>query len=150
MTIRSMRASACGSETITRLRARAPLSAAQKGRPDNLTRGVVEMVTLHDDRRVLCPPSSSCTLASRHATVSQTWVPRFPGQSREADAVHAGVHGRFPYTEPAPVTRLTTPGGTPARSSSCIRKTADHGVSDAGLKTTQFPRRAQAQSCGRA
>src|SRR4029450_11405992 len=44
-----------------------------------------------------------------------------------------------PATAPRPVIRLTTPAGTPARSSSAIRNTADPGVSEDGLKTTALP-----------
>jgi hypothetical protein len=34
---------------------------------------------------------------------------------------------------------LNTPPGRPARSNSVDMNTADHGVNDAGLKTTVFP-----------
>jgi hypothetical protein len=37
------------------------------------------------------------------------------------------------------MTRLTTPGGTPASSYAWIRFTAESGVADAGLKTTVLP-----------
>ena len=38
-----------------------------------------------------------------------------------------------------PVTILTTPGGTPASSSTRTKLTADNGVSSDGLNTTVFP-----------
>ena len=45
----------------------------------------------------------------------------------------------LPTTDPRPVTRLATPRGRPALTSSSIRNTADHGVRDDGLNTTAFP-----------
>ena len=41
--------------------------------------------------------------------------------------------------EPAPVTQLNTPGGTPASSKSFAMNTPDHGVNEAGLNTTVLP-----------
>src|SRR5688572_4388696 len=46
---------------------------------------------------------------------------------------------RMVPTSGPPVTRLTTPGGTPASSRTLTKLTADSGVSVAGLKTTVFP-----------
>ena len=44
-----------------------------------------------------------------------------------------------PTSPPEPVTRLTTPGGTPASAISSTRSVAQCGVSLAGLKTTTLP-----------
>src|SRR5690349_13850785 len=44
-----------------------------------------------------------------------------------------------PIADPRPVTRLIVPAGAPALTSSSVTYTADHGVSDDGLKTTVFP-----------
>src|SRR4029079_16537367 len=44
-----------------------------------------------------------------------------------------------PTSPPEPVTRLTTPGGKPASSSSSTSSVAQCGVSLAGLNTTVFP-----------
>src|ERR1035437_10972974 len=44
-----------------------------------------------------------------------------------------------PTAEPGPITMFTTPAGSPAFSSNCIKYTADQGVSEAGLKTTVLP-----------
>ncbi len=44
-----------------------------------------------------------------------------------------------PTSAPAPVTRLTTPGGMPASAISSTRSVAQCGVSDDGLKTTVLP-----------
>src|SRR5689334_6308188 len=45
----------------------------------------------------------------------------------------------MPTDSPLPVTRFTTPGGTPASASSCTKSAAQAGVSDAGLSTTVLP-----------
>ena len=44
-----------------------------------------------------------------------------------------------PTSPPAPVTRLTTPGGKPASAISSTRSVAQWGVSLDGLKTTVLP-----------
>src|SRR5687768_12977255 len=54
-------------------------------------------------------------------------------------ATRASRINASPTMAPWPVTRLIAPGGTPAFRSSFTRYTADHGVSDDGLKTTVFP-----------
>src|SRR5260370_33645228 len=46
---------------------------------------------------------------------------------------------REPTTEPRPITRLTTPGGTPASSHALTRLYVESGVSSAGLMTTVLP-----------
>ena len=45
----------------------------------------------------------------------------------------------MPAASPGPVTRLTTPGGSPASSSSSTSSSAQPGVSDAGLRMTVLP-----------
>jgi hypothetical protein len=45
----------------------------------------------------------------------------------------------LPTSPPPPVTRLTTPGGTPASSSTFTKFRADNGVRVAGFSTTVFP-----------
>src|SRR6188472_2086361 len=44
-----------------------------------------------------------------------------------------------PTSPPAPVTRLTTPGGKPASSMSSTRSVAHNGASELGLNTTVLP-----------
>src|SRR5918992_198796 len=44
-----------------------------------------------------------------------------------------------PASDPEPITRFITPGGTPAASKSSVMRTAVAGVIDAGLNTTVFP-----------
>src|SRR5689334_25147457 len=55
--------------------------------------------------------------------------------TRTAGSVVIGV----PTSGPSPVTRLTTPLGTPASISTLTKLSADRGVCDAGLKTTVLP-----------
>ena len=45
----------------------------------------------------------------------------------------------LPTSPPPPVTRFTTPGGTPASARILTKFSADNGVSVAGLKTTVLP-----------
>ena len=45
----------------------------------------------------------------------------------------------FPTDAPGPVTRLRTPGGSPASSKTSTSFTAVMGVEDAGLNTTVLP-----------
>src|SRR4030095_14243479 len=45
-----------------------------------------------------------------------------------------------PTTDPDPITRLNTPGGTPAFARSSVRAHAHPGVHCAGLKTTVLPK----------
>src|SRR6185369_9549103 len=45
----------------------------------------------------------------------------------------------LPTSAPAPVTRLTTPGGKPASAMSSTSRVAQCGVSLAGLNTTVLP-----------
>ena len=44
-----------------------------------------------------------------------------------------------PAPAPSPVTRLTTPGGTPASARVCTKLTAESGASSAGFSTTVLP-----------
>ena len=46
---------------------------------------------------------------------------------------------RWPTTEPLPATTLTTPSGMPASRHSSPRRSAESGVSSAGLSTTVLP-----------
>src|ERR1700712_548935 len=44
-----------------------------------------------------------------------------------------------PSCEPAPITRLSTPTGSPARCMMSANAHGDPGTNSAGLNTTQFP-----------
>ena len=44
-----------------------------------------------------------------------------------------------PTSAPEPLTKLTTPAGMPASSSSAKKRQAIHGASDDGLSTMQLP-----------
>ena len=86
------------------------------------------------------PPISSCTRA-----------PAFDGGGgdRRTDVLRAGEahrvdvrrrrRARAPSREPGPITRLSTPGGRPARWTMSTSVHGDAGTSSAGLKTTQLP-----------
>ncbi len=85
------------------------------------------------------PPISRWTFlnegAARSATVRPTSVEPVNDTTRTSSLASMAS----PTSLPPPVTRLTTPGGTPASSRILTKFTADNGVSVAGLKTTVFP-----------
>ncbi len=64
-----------------------------------------------------------------------TWVEPVNDTTRTAGSVVIGV----PTSGPSPVSRLTTPFGTPASVSTLTKFNADNGVCEAGLKTTVLP-----------
>ena len=86
------------------------------------------------------PPISRWTFlnAGRRAWFDD---PADVGRAGERDDAHVGraSSAASPTSSPPPVTRLTTPGGTPASSSTLTKLSAESGVSDAGLKTTVLP-----------
>ena len=85
------------------------------------------------------PPISRWTFlkvgAARSATIRPTAVEPVNDTTRTSAAVVIAL----PTSSPPPVTRLTTPGGTPASSRILTKFTADSGVSVAGLNTTVLP-----------
>src|SRR5665213_2293295 len=58
---------------------------------------------------------------------------------KEMPATRRSETSASPMAAPGPTTKFATPIGNPASSISRIRKIEDHGVSDAGLRTTVFP-----------
>src|SRR5262245_35481518 len=84
------------------------------------------------------PPISRWTFlndgADRSATLRPTSVEPVNDTTRTSSLASMASPTSLP-----PVTRLTTPGGTPASSRIRTKFTADNGVSVAGLKTTVFP-----------
>src|SRR5215467_12783380 len=84
------------------------------------------------------PPSSSCILAIRAATLSAIWTPTAVDPVKLIPRTRIFEINLSPHS-PEPVTRLITPGGKPAFSSRLTRYTAERGVSDAGFKTTVLP-----------
>ena len=85
------------------------------------------------------PPISRCTFLNEGAaftdTVRPTSVEPVNDTTRTASAVVIAV----PTASPPPVTRLTTPLGTPASARILTKLTAESGVSVAGLNTTVLP-----------
>ena len=85
------------------------------------------------------PPISSCTRAPAFTAAGATPGPT----SREPVKLTASMPGddasAAPSFEPGPITRLSTPGGSPARCTMSTSVHGDAGTSSAGLNTTQFP-----------
>src|SRR3954467_2625350 len=85
------------------------------------------------------PPISNCTREPAFTAAAATLGPTscepvkliasIPG----ADAIAA------PSFAPGPMTRLSTPGGNPARCTMSANAQGDPGTNSAGLNTTQFP-----------
>src|ERR1041384_4068378 len=74
--------------------------------------------------------AAHCSLISRPVAVEPVNDITFTSGSVSIGAAAPG---------PSPVTRLTTPGGTPASTSACTKLIAESGASSAGLKTTVLP-----------
>ena len=87
------------------------------------------------------PPISSCTffIGSDAMQVAATRRP-VPTEPVNVIALTPGWRSiASPTTEPRPMIRLNTPGGTPARAMISARAVAVAGTSSAGLSTTQLP-----------
>ncbi len=85
------------------------------------------------------PPSSSETRLSRRAARWAMSLPVVEEPVNEMTATSGLSTMASPTSPPAPVTRLTTPGGKPASAISSTRSVAQCGVSDDGLNTTVLP-----------
>ena len=85
------------------------------------------------------PPSSSETRLRRRPARSAMLLPVVDEPVNEMIATSGLSTIASPTSPPAPVTRLTTPGGKPASAISSTRSVAQCGVSDDGLKTTVLP-----------
>src|SRR4029079_10363947 len=85
------------------------------------------------------PPISRWTFLNDVATVSETDRPTAVEPVNDTTRTASPPSMPAPTSPPAPVTRLTTPGGTPASSRILTKCRADNGVSVAGLKTTVLP-----------
>src|SRR5918994_1051844 len=84
------------------------------------------------------PPISRWTFLKELAQVWFTRRPTAVEPVNDTTETSLCVDSNVPTSAP-PVTRLTTPGGTPASSSTLTKFTADSGVSVAGLNTTVLP-----------
>src|SRR5262249_33058680 len=85
------------------------------------------------------PPISRWTFLNDGADCSDTVRPTSVDPVNETTRTCSLVESALPISSPPPVTRLTTPGGTPASSRIRTKLSADNGVSVAGLKTTVLP-----------
>src|SRR6185436_13918385 len=82
---------------------------------------------------------SRWTFLKLAAVVRATVRPTSVEPVNDTTRVSADSRIALPTSSPPPVTRLTTPAGTPASSRIFTTLTADSGVSVAGLKTTVLP-----------
>ena len=85
------------------------------------------------------PPSSSESRFRRPAALVAIAFPVVDDPVNEMTPMSGEPTIASPTSAPAPVTRLTTPGGTPASAISSTSSVAQCGVSLAGLKTTVLP-----------
>ena len=85
------------------------------------------------------PPISSCTLASRAAQFCATFLPTATEPVKLTASISGELERISPSTEPRPITRLNTPGGTPALLMISVSAQAQPGTRSAGLNTTQLP-----------
>ncbi len=85
------------------------------------------------------PPISRWTFLNEGAAFSATVRPTSVDPVKDTTRMSSLTSKAFPTSSPPPVTRLTTPRGTPASSRILTKLSADSGVSVAGLKTTVLP-----------
>ena len=87
----------------------------------------------------LFPPSSSATFFMLPAAPRIRARPASMPPVREMRSTSGLSASAWPTRPPGPRTRLTTPAGTPASSSSRVRWIAVSGVTDAGFMTVVLP-----------
>src|SRR5689334_22856213 len=85
------------------------------------------------------PPISRCTFLNDGADFSETVRPTSVDPVNETTRTSSLIDRASPTSPPPPVTRLTTPLGTPASSRMRTKLSAESGVKVAGLKTTVLP-----------
>ena len=85
------------------------------------------------------PPISRWTFLNDGAPRSDTVRPTSVDPVNETTRTSALPIRALPTSPPPPVTRFTTPGGTPASARILTKFSADNGVRVAGLKTTVLP-----------
>ena len=99
-----------------------------------LVRSASERITLAD-----LPPSSSATLAMRSAAACEMARPVAVEPVNDTMSTPGWPAMAAPTIGPVPVTRLSTPAGTPASSAASNSRYATSGVSSLGLRTTVQP-----------
>src|SRR5207237_3648899 len=85
------------------------------------------------------PPISRWTFLNDGAACSDTVRPTSVDPVNDTTRTSSFTSSALPTSPPPPVTRLTTPRGTPASSRIFTKLSAESGVSVAGLKTTVLP-----------
>ena len=116
---------------------RAPLSGRAEPAPQAAFDRQLEIRVVHHHDAVLAAHLEMNLLEVRRGVLIDEPADR--GRSRERHDRHVLMRGeRSPMAGP-PVTMLTTPGGTPASSSTRTKFTAESGVSSDGLNTTVLP-----------
>ena len=85
------------------------------------------------------PPSSSATFFTVPAAAAMIARPVASPPVNDTRSTRGSVDSGAPAFAPSPTTRLPTPDGSPASSSSFIRWMAVCGVSSLGLSTNVLP-----------
>src|SRR5258705_12014387 len=85
------------------------------------------------------PPISRWTFLNDGAAFSDTIRPTWVAPVNDTTRTSSLTVIVLPTSPPPPVTRLTTPRGTPASSRTLTKFNADSGVRVAGLNTTVLP-----------
>ena len=85
------------------------------------------------------PPSSSPTFFTVPAACAISTLPTSVEPVKPTTRTAGCSHIALPIARASPVTKLSTPGGMPARSASSPSASAVSGVSPAGLATTVQP-----------
>ena len=89
--------------------------------------------------RGFLPPISSCTRAPFFTAAAATPGPTSRDPVKLIASIPATEASAAPSFAPGPMTRLSTPVGSPARWTMSASAHGDAGTSSAGLKITQFP-----------
>ena len=118
-------------------RRRAALSGRAEASPQAALDGQLELRIVHDDDDVLAAHLEVDFLEAWRGVLIDEPPDRVEPVN-DTTFTSSCVDSTVPTSGP-PVTRLTTPGGTPASSSTLTKLTADSGVSDDGLNTTVLP-----------
>src|SRR5437899_8452639 len=85
------------------------------------------------------PPISRWTFLNVGAAFSATVRPTSVEPVNDTTRTFSSTVSAVPTASPPPVTRLTTPRGTPASSRILTKLSAERGVRVAGLNTTVLP-----------
>ena len=84
------------------------------------------------------PPISACTGTPRLAAAAASWRPT-PVEPVKVSPSSPGWSTKALPMEPGPISRFSTPAGSPAVSSACASRSASNGTVLAGFHTTVLP-----------